>query len=300
MRFSVWPGPAQAWDPVLRLARHAASTGWDGIWFADHFMPNTEDAGGDTLGCWASVTALAVAVDRLRVGTLVCGNTYRHPAVLAKEAATLDVISGGRFTLGIGAGWQRNEHERYGIGLPPVPERLARLEEACQVIKRLFTRERTDFNGEHYTLRAAPLEPKPIQDPLPLLVGGGGEKVTLRIAAEHADAWNTWGDPDVMRRKIGVLTSHCEAVGRDPGTIERSANALVFLRDRQSEIDELRANVPAGRVLIGTSAELVDAMGAYRDAGVDEFIIPDFNLGGDPQRTEFYDRFREEVAAQVD
>ncbi len=299
MRFSVWPGPMQSWESVLQLARHAEETGWDGVWFADHFMNNAEDPGGDTLECWATVAALAVAVPRIRIGTLVCGNTYRHPAVLANQAATVDVISGGRLTLGIGAGWQRNEHDRYGIDFHTTRGRLERLEEACRVIKELTTQDRADLSGEHYQLDGAPLEPKPVQDPLPLLVGGGGEKVTLRIAAEHADAWNTWGNPDVLAHKIEVLEGHGEDVGRDPSEIERSAQAFVFLSDDQAELDHLRENVPGKRAVIGTPDELVETMAAYRDAGVDEFIVPDFNLGGGQQRQEVYDRFLEEVAAPL-
>lgn len=299
MRFSVWPRPTQTWEGLLALARHAEETGWDGVWVADHFMPNAEDPGGDTLECWAVLAALAVAVPRVRLGSLVCGNTYRHPAVLANEAAAVDVVSGGRLTLGIGAGWQENEHDRYGIRFPPTRERLERLEEACEVVKALTTQHRATFEGRYYRLDGAPLEPKPVQDPLPLLVGGGGEKVTLRIAARHADVWNTWGDPDTMRHKVGVLERHCEDVGRDPATIGRTANAFLFLRDDQREIDELRERVPAGRALIGTPGELTEMLGAYREAGVEEFILPDFNLGDDPGRREVYDRFLEEVAAPL-
>jgi F420-dependent oxidoreductase-like protein len=195
MRFSVWPGPHQPWADVLALAEHAERTSWDGVWFADHFMPNTDEASGDTLECWTVLAALAAQVPRVRLGSLVCGNTYRHPPVLAKMAATVDVISGGRLVLGIGAGWQQNEHRKYGIPLFDVRERLARLEESCRIIKALTTQRRTSFRGRYYRLEDAPLEPKPVQQPLPLLVGGGGEKVTLRIAAAHADEWNTWGDP---------------------------------------------------------------------------------------------------------
>lgn len=299
MRFSVWPGPMQTWGSVLTLARHAENTGWDGLWFADHFMPDSDDPRGDTLECWSSIAALAVAVPRIRLGTLVCGNTYRHPAILANQAATVDIISGGRFTLGIGAGWQRSEHERYGIPFPSSRERLERLDEACRLIKALTTQERSDFSGRYYSLEGAPLDPKPVQDPLPLLVGGGGEKVTLRIAAELADVWNTWGDPDVMRHKIEVLEGHCEDVGRDPASIERSANAFVFLSDDPAEVDESRASAPARRSIVGNAAELAETIAAYRDAGVDEFIVPDFHLDDEPERTEFYDRFIEEVAAPL-
>ncbi|MFN2557757.1 MAG: TIGR03560 family F420-dependent LLM class oxidoreductase [Nitriliruptorales bacterium] len=299
MRFSVWPGPAQRWSSALELARHAEETGWDGVWFADHFMPNTEDPGGDILECWATIAALAVAVPRVRLGTLVCGNTYRHPAVLANQAAAVDVISGGRFTLGLGAGWQRNEHERYGIRLPPTRERLERLDEACRVVRALTSQERADFSGRYYSLTGAPLEPKPLQDPLPLLVGGGGEKITLRIAARHADAWNTWGNPKVMRHKIEVLEGHCEELGRDPATIHRSANAFVFFRTEQKLHDEGRPKTLDDRSVMGASDELTETLNAYREAGVDEFILPDFHLGGGPERTEFLDRFMEEVAAPL-
>lgn len=297
MRFSVWPAPTRSWESLLELAQHAERTGWDGVWVADHFMPNSDDARGDTLECWASLAALAAAVPRLRLGTLVCGNTYRHPAVLANQATTVDVLSGGRLTLGIGAGWQRNEHERYGIDFHTTRGRLERLEEACQVIKALTTEDLADFSGQYYALEDAPLDPKPVQDPLPLLVGGGGEKVTMRIAAQYADAWNTWGSPEVMRHKGEVLERHGEDVGRDVSVMDRSANALVFLRDDPSEIEQLRANVPAGRALIGSPEGLSEQMAAYRDAGVDEFIVPDFHLEKGPARLEFYDRFLEEVAA---
>lgn len=290
MRFSVWPGPNQAWDDVLDLARHAEATGWDGVWFADHFMPNTDTASGDTLECWAVLAALAAQVPRVRLGSLVCGNTYRHPAVLAKIAATVDVISGGRLVLGLGAGWQANEHDKYSIDFFGVAERLARLDEACAVIKALTTQERATFAGRYYQLDDAPCEPKPVQDPLPLLVGGGGEKVTLRIAATYADEWNTWGDPAVLAHKIEVLRRHCEAAGRDPDEIHISAQALVAFDE--AEVDDRRRS----RMIAGPPAALVEALGAYAEAGVDEFIVPDFTLGVGAARQEVIDRFREEVA----
>src|SRR5688500_4097635 len=176
MRFSVWPNAAQPWDDILDVAQHAEATGWDGVWIADHFMPNEADPSGPTNECWTLLAALGAAVPRVRLGALVTGNTYRHPAVLAKMAATVDQVSGGRIVLGLGAGWQENEHAAYGIPFFTTRERLERLEEACEIVKGLFSQPRTSFEGRHYTLRDAPLEPKPVQDPLPLLVGGGGEK----------------------------------------------------------------------------------------------------------------------------
>lgn len=295
MQFAVWPGTQQSWADILEVARHAELTGWDRVYVADHFMSNDDEAAGPMLECWAVVTALAAAVPRVGIGTLVCGNTYRHPAILANQAAAADVISGGRIILGLGAGWQQNEHDRYGIELYPVGERLDRFAEACAIVRSLSTQERTTFHGEHYHLTDAPMEPKPV-GPLPLLVGGGGEKRTLRIAAEHAQEWNVWSTPDVFAHKSGVLDGHCRDLGRDPAEIRRSTQALLFLSDDQAFLDRMRGMDMPMPTLIGTPSELVDVVGAYRDAGVDELIVPDFTIGTGSQRTDILDRFKEEVA----
>ena len=162
MRFSVWPNPTQSFQEMLEIARHAEATGWDGFWLADHFMPDAADTSAPWPESWTTLAGLAASVPRIRLGTLVTGNTYRHPAVLAKMAATVDHISQGRMVLGLGAGWQVNEHEQYGIPFGTVGERLARLEEACQVIKGLYTEKSASFEGKHYQLEAASLEPKPL------------------------------------------------------------------------------------------------------------------------------------------
>ena len=295
MRFSVWPGPQQPWGDVLDVARHAEATGWDGVWFADHFMPNSADVGRPTLECWTTLAALAAVVPRVRLGALVSGNTYRHPAVLAKMATTVDQVAGGRVVLGLGAGWQRNEHEAYGIHFGTTGERLARLEEACRVVKALLTQERADFAGRYYALADAPLEPK-AAGLLPLLVGGGGEKVTLRIAARYADEWNVWGTPETVRHKTTVLERHCEAAGRDPAEISRSVQALVFLSDDEAELARLRAAGVERPSIIGTPDEVAAVVADYADAGVDELIVPDFNLGRLEDKRAALDRFVAEVA----
>lgn len=296
MKFSVWPSPMQPWESTLELALHAEKKGYDGVWYADHFMPNAEDVSGPTNEAWTTIAALAAAVPRIRIGPLVTGNTYRHPAVLAKMAATVDNISGGRLVLGLGAGWQENEHRKYGIEFSTLGGRMRRLEEACQVIKGLFTNDRTTFQGKYYQLDDAPLVPRPVQQPLPLLIGGGGEKVTMRIAAQYADEWNVWGGPDLLREKIGVLEGHCRALGRDPKAIRRSAQAMLVMTDDQSLIDRMKAS---GRpVIAGNADQLAATVQAYIDAGLDELIIPDFNLGSGTARLAVYDRFWDEVAAR--
>ena len=187
MRFSLWPNAGIPWDELVDLCRHAERTGWDGIWFADHFMPNAADVSGPTAEAWTTIAGLAAAVPRVRIGTLVLGNTYRHPAVVANMAATVDRISGGRLVLGVGAGWQVNEHEQYGITLPPVRERLDRFEEAVQVLRGLLTRDRFSFAGEHYTITDYTGQPVPVQRPHPPFFIGGGGRRTLTLAGREAD-----------------------------------------------------------------------------------------------------------------
>jgi alkanesulfonate monooxygenase SsuD/methylene tetrahydromethanopterin reductase-like flavin-dependent oxidoreductase (luciferase family) len=179
MRFSIWPSAAQSWAGIIELAAHCELTGWDGVYFADHFMPNSqgvEPLDGNTLECWSVLAALAAQVPRVQLGSLVSSVTYRHPAVLANIAAATDQISGGRLTLGVGAGWQLNEHAVYGIELGTVRERLDRLEEAVQILRSLLAEPRTTFAGRYFQLQDAPNQPGPVRGQLPLLVGGAGEQ----------------------------------------------------------------------------------------------------------------------------
>ncbi|MGH7386757.1 MAG: LLM class flavin-dependent oxidoreductase, partial [Candidatus Rokuibacteriota bacterium] len=176
MRFGIFTSMGnQTWPGVLELWKHAEATRWDVACVTDHFMPNTKEREGAMLEGWSTLTALSALVPRIQVGTIVLGNTYRHPAVLAKMAAQVDIISGGRLLLGLGAGWQDNEHEAYGIPFYTMRERLERLDEACQVLKSLWTENRSNFKGRYYQLSDAPLQPKPQQSPHPeLMIGGGG------------------------------------------------------------------------------------------------------------------------------
>lgn len=296
MRFSFWPGPAQPFPDLVELLLHAEQTGWDGAWYADHFMPDGENTTTPWSEAWTTLAALAARVPRIRLGTLVTGNSYRHPAVLAKMAATVDHISEGRLVLGLGSGWQENEHRAYGIPFHTTGGRLARLEEACQVIQGLFANEKTTFQGKFYQLEDAPLEPKPVQARLPLLIGGGGEKVTMRIAARYADEWNVWGNVETLRHKIGVLEGHCADLGRDPKTLRRSAVALLFLSDDEAFLGKLRGGMAKRPMIVGTPAEVRGIVRDYQQAGVDELVIPDFNLGD--RKRETLERFQSEVASE--
>jgi F420-dependent oxidoreductase-like protein len=298
MRFSFWPTPSQRFDDVLALARHVERTGWDGIWYADHFMPNAADTSTPWPEAWTTLSALGALVPRLRVGTLVCGNTYRHPAVLAKMAATLDHITGGRVVLGLGSGWQENEHRQYGIPFHTVGERLARLDEACTVIRSLFGASKSTFAGRFYQLENASLEPKPLQDPLPLLIGGGGERVTLKITARHAEEWNVWGDPAILAHKMAILDEHCRALGRDPKSIRRTAVALLFMSEDRAFLERMRGAKLQQPHLIGTPEEIRACVAEYERLGVDELIVPDFTLGDMPQKIATLDRFISDVAGR--
>ena len=298
MRFSFWPTPTHSFEETRQLAVHVESTGWDGLWLADHFMPNAEDTDPPWPEAWTTLAGIAATVPRIRLGTLVTGNTYRHPAVLAKMAATVDHISGGRLILGLGSGWQENEHEKYGIEFGTIGERLEKLEEACQIIKGLFSNRSTTFHGRHYQLNDAPLEPKPMQSTLPLFIGGGGEKVTLRITAQYADEWNVWGNVAELTHKMAILDQHCARLGRNPADIQRSAVALVFMTDDAGFAGKMNASTDRPPKIAGTVNELQDIMAGYRDAGVDEFILPGFNLGPGVtrQKLDTLDQFMEEVA----
>ncbi len=300
MRFSYWIPNSLSWQATLAQARFAEAAGFDGIWYADHFMPNApQPADGPAHDAPTMLAALAAATERVRLGPLVYGNTYRNPAVMLKSAVTLDHISNGRFVLGLGAGWQENEHEAYGIDFNTFRWRFDRLEEACKVITSLLGGGRSSFEGQHYRLREAPLDPLPISSPLPILIGGGGEKRTLPIVARYATEWNVWGTPDLLAQKGGVLDRCCEAEGRDPATVAHSAVALLFMPNDGAALEKVRSMSIERPTVIGTTSEVADIMGAYRDAGVAEFIVPGFNFRGDADREDTLSRFMTEVAAEV-
>lgn len=299
MRFGIWPSPTWSWEEIHELAVHCEQTGWDAVYFADHFMPNAEGeqpVDGDTIECWSVLAALAATIPRVRLAPLVTSITYRHPAVLANIAAATDLISGGRLTLGVGAGWQLNEHAAYGLDLGPPRERLDRFEEAVLVLRSLLREGRTSFQGRFYDITDAPNQPAPAQSQMPILIGGGGEKRMLRIVARLADEWNTWTTPDVLRHKVGVLERHCADVDRDRREIRISTQALTFLSTDENWLDQMRSAGIGRAAAIGNPAQMVELMGEYSQAGADEFIVPCFTMADRARRKDTCDMFIEEVA----
>jgi probable F420-dependent oxidoreductase len=290
VKFSLWPGNNRAPADLLAQARAADAAGWHGIWLADHYMPDTGDATparGDVYECWSLLPALAAVTERVRIGTLVSPTSVHHPALLAKRAATIDRLSAGRMVLGLGAGWQVNEHHAYGIDLEPPGKRVRRFAEAIQIITSMLTQASTTFHGACYDITEAPCDPKPVQSPLPILAGTRGPRM-LGITARYASEWNTWGNPDQVAGHRAALMAACEAAGRDPATMRTSVNALVGLG---------RSTPPPGRAAIfGSAAEITDQLGRYRGLGIDEFIVPDWNLGADSsQRADNLARIKAEV-----
>ena len=274
MKLSLCLDPARPWSEARRLAQYVDSAGWHALYQCDHFMPHHPDGipmGGPTSECWTTLSALATLTSRVRLGSLVLGNTYRHPAVVASMAATLDQISGGRVVLGIGAGWQPNEHAAYGIGLPDPAERIDALGEACAILRMLLAGGRCTFSGKYYSLSDAPCEPVPLQARLPILVGGAGELRTMKVAAQHADVWHCWADPTTFVGKNAVLDRHCQNAGRDPALIARATGGTVAVTSKP----RLEHASPDGEDVVGTTEQILERLLEFRAAGASEFIVRD-------------------------
>ena len=301
MYFSAWANSAHPWTEVRDFVAEVENMGWDGFWYADHYMPNTPDGepiSGNFNECFSVLSALAATTSRLRLGSLVTPTTMNHPALIANRAATIDQISNGRFVLGMGAGWQVNEHKAFGIELFDAKPRVDRFAEAIEIVRSMLSQERTTFKGEHFTITNAPCEPKPVQSPLPILVGTGGARM-LRLTARFAQEWNTWGTPEVAGGVIKKLREACEKEGRDPATVRTSVQPLFFITPSEDAAEKLKAHVPADRAVVGTPAQIVDAVAEYKALGFDEICVPDFTMGATPEeRLEKYGIFWNEVASQ--
>lgn len=237
------------YDDILRVWQEADRIPViEHAWAFDHFIPLGPDITGPQLEGWTLLGALAARTERLRIGLMVTGNIYRHPAVLAKIGATVDAISHGRLDFGIGAGWNEIECNMYGIPLYSTGERIRRLGEACEVVKRLWTETVANFDGKYYQLKDARCEPKPVQKPYPpYVIGGSGEQLTLRVVAEYANIWNfVGGSVETLHHKNEVLDRHCAAIGRDPKTIERSIQMLTNYQSPAETRNQIKPYIEAG------------------------------------------------------
>lgn len=247
--------PVFAYDVLERFWKDADELGYHGVWNYDHFY-GLQDPDADTFEGWTTLSAMAALTTRARVGCMVTGVTYRHPAVLAKMAVAVDHISSGRLEFGIGAAWHVDEHTGFGIDFPSAGVRIAMLDEACEIIRRMWTEDKVDHEGRFWTLREARCNPKPVQSHVPIVIGGSGEKKTLRVVARHADEWNVPGAiPDEYKRLSAILDEHCVAVGRDPGTIKRSVQLFLF-PDQQD-----------------ATRNQIELLATYEEAGLDHVVL---------------------------
>lgn len=276
----------QLFEQVASIATAAELAGFDSLWVMDHFYqirgvgPRTDPM----LEAYTLLSALAARTSRIRLGTMVTGVTYRNPALLAKMVTTLDVISSGRAILGIGAAWNDDEHDGYGFEFPPVGERMDRLEEALQICRAMFTQEAPSFEGRFYRIHSALNFPRPVQQGgPPILVGGGGERRTLRLVAQYADMSNILGDGETVRHKLQVLKRHCDAVGRNPAEIIKTKLDTIVTAATQAEAERKAAMMSAARgidearlrefAIVGGPDSVAEQIKAYLNAGLDGIVV---------------------------
>lgn len=273
--------PVEAYETMTSVAQTADEYGYDSVWLVDHFHTIPRPSQEITFEAWATTAALARDTKRVRIGQMVTCNGYRNPALLAKMASTVDVLSHGRLNFGIGSGWYEHEYRAYGYEYPDAPTRLRYLREAIQVILAMWTQEEAVFEGKYYQVRGAINQPKGVQKPhIPLLIGGGGEKVTLKLVAQYGDACNVSGDLATLEHKFSVIKQHCEAVGRDYNSIHRTSGTVCIIGDsdeealaRVPEMLKARYGSAINNVLVGTPDTIRKRIAAYEAAGVQELMI---------------------------
>jgi F420-dependent oxidoreductase-like protein len=270
--------PIEAYETMTNVARSADETGYEAVWLVDHFHTVPVPSQEVTFECWTSLAALARDTKRIRIGQIVTCNSYRNPALLAKMASTLDVLSHGRLYFGIGAGWYEHEYKAYGYPYPDAPERLRQLREALQVIHAMWEQEEATFEGKYYQIRGAINQPKGVQKPhIPILIGGGGEKVTLKLVAQYGDACNVSGDLKTVEHKLAVLRGHCETVGRDYESIYRTTGAFCSIADTDQEalalVPEALKKDLRDTSLVGSPATIRQRIAALETLGIQQIIM---------------------------
>lgn len=281
--FSLGVADNALFDRVVEMAVAGEESGFASLWVMDHLyqLPALGGPEKPMLEAYTTLGAIGARTSRLKLGALVGGVTYRNPALVAKQATTLDVITKGRAILGIGAAWYDVEHEGLGFDFPPVRERMERLEEAVQILRAMFQEEAPSFDGRHYRIKEARNVPRPVQEGgPPIMIGGGGERRTLRIVAKHADICNLFGDPDTIRHKLDVLRGHCEEVGRNYDVIVKSRLATLIITENEEQTAAMReqtARITARGTSwsFGTEKEIVQQVEELEEAGIEYFI---FNL----------------------
>lgn len=261
---------------LREVAEECEKLGYASIWYVDHFFIGYQP---DVLECWTTLSFLAGATEKIKVGSIVLCNLYRNPSLVAKMGATLDVLSGGRLILGLGAGWKEDEFKAYGYKFPNARERILKLSEGIDVIRAMWTQENPSFTGRYYRIRDAICKPKPIQKPHPpIMVGGGGEKLTLRVVAEKADIWNYLrGDPELYERKLKILREHCSVFGRNIEDIGKSWFGRTIISDDERKVEEIikerRIRDGVQSYIAGTPSECTNLIQKYIDLGVNLFIL---------------------------
>ena len=281
MELSSIDGAEAKWDRAVEIALLAEELGYDSLWLYDHFHNVPKPAHEAVFECWMTAAAISQRTSRIRIGQMVGCNSYRNPALLAKMTSTFDVISGGRLDWGIGAGWYQNEYEAYGYEFPSAKVRIGMLREAVEVVRSMWSETETTYDGKYFTLNRANCDPKPLQQPHPpILIGGGGEQLTLRVVARLADRSNFGGKPEEFAHKTEVLKQHCKDVGRDYDEIEKTWSPEVFVRETEQEIVDAGSRSFWGEAfdswaagnLVGTPEQVAEKIRTYMDLGVTSFM----------------------------
>src|SRR6266404_720050 len=257
MNLAMIKDPVEAYEAMTNVAKAADEDGYESIWMVDHFHTVPTPTQEVTFECWISLAAIARDTKRVRIGQIVTCNSYRNPALLAKMASTLDILSHGRLNFGIGAGWYEHEYKAYGYPYPDAPERLRMLREALKVIHAMWSQEEAVFEGKYYQVRGAINQPKGVQKPhIPILIGGSGEKVTLKLVALYGDACNVGGDLKTLQHKLEVLKGHCDNVGRNFSDIHVTTGTYCSIADTDEEalalVPEARKNGLTDMALVGS------------------------------------------------